>query len=93
MKRPIMECSLVPIRYRSSPSILYIMASISAKLMTPSTTLPRIMKGGMTVGEALVDHEIPGVGQHGLVQPGDIAQQVVEAAAADTAGGCPGRRR
>ena len=24
MKRPIMVCSLVPIRYRSSPSILYI---------------------------------------------------------------------
>ena len=43
----IMECSEVPIRYRSSPSILYIMASISVWLMTPSTTLPWIMKGGM----------------------------------------------
>ena len=47
MNEPIMECSEVPIRYRSSPSILYIMASISAKLMTPVTTLERIMKGGM----------------------------------------------
>ena len=47
MNLPIMECSLVPIRYRSSPSILYIMASISVWLMTPSTTLPWIMKGGM----------------------------------------------
>ena len=28
MNRPIMECSLVPIRYRSSPSILYIMPSM-----------------------------------------------------------------
>ena len=46
MNFPIMECSLVPIRYRSSPSILYIMASISAKLITPVTTLLRIMNGG-----------------------------------------------
>ena len=37
---------LVPIRYRSSPSILYIMASISAKLITPVTTLLRIINGG-----------------------------------------------
>ena len=43
----IMECSEVPMRYRSSPSILYIMASISVWDMTPSTTLPWIMKGGM----------------------------------------------
>ena len=34
-------------RYRSSPSILYIMASISVWDMTPSTTLPWIIKGGM----------------------------------------------
>ena len=47
MNLPIMECSLVPMRYRSSPSILYIMASISVWDMTPSTTLPWIMKGGM----------------------------------------------
>ena len=43
----IMECSEVPIRYRSSPSILYIMPSISVWDITPSTTLPWIMKGGM----------------------------------------------
>ena len=42
----IMECSEVPIKYRSSPSILYIMASISVWLITPSTTLPWIMNGG-----------------------------------------------
>ena len=41
----------------------------------------------MTVGEALVDHEVTGVGQHRLVQPGDVAQQIVEAAAGHTAGG------
>ena len=43
MNLPIIECSLVPMRYRSSPSILYIMFSISLKLITPVTTLPRIM--------------------------------------------------
>ena len=47
MNLPIMECSLVPMRYRSSPSILYIMFSISAKDMTPFTTLEWIMNGGM----------------------------------------------
>ena len=35
---PIIECSEVPIKYKSSPSILYIMASISSKLITPVTT-------------------------------------------------------
>ena len=47
MNLPIIECSEVPMRYRSSPSILYIMASISAKLITPVTTLLLIMKGGI----------------------------------------------
>ncbi len=47
MNLPIIECSLVPMRYRSSPSILYIMASMSVWDMTPSTTLPWIIKGGM----------------------------------------------
>mgnify|MGYP007112885626 CR=1 FL=1 len=47
MNLPIMECSEVPIRYRSSPSILYIIFSISAKLMTPVTTSERIMNGGI----------------------------------------------
>ncbi len=46
MNLPIMECSEVPIRYRSSPSILYIIASISVWLMTPVTTALRIMNGG-----------------------------------------------
>ncbi len=46
MNLPIIECSLVPIRYRSSPSILYIIASISAKLITPVTTLASDHKGG-----------------------------------------------
>ncbi len=41
-----MECSLVPMRYKSSPSILYIMASISAKLITPVTTFDLIINGG-----------------------------------------------
>ena len=41
----------------------------------------------MHVGEALVDHEVPGVGQDGLVQAGNVAQQVVEAVAGHAAGG------
>ena len=78
MNLPIMECSLVPIRYRSSPSILYIMPSISAKLMTPVTTLLRIMNGGTTVGKSSVDHEITGIGNDCTVQTGDIAHQIIE---------------
>ena len=42
---------------------------------------------GDDVGEALVDHEVAGVGQHSFVQAGDVAQQVVEAVAGNTAGG------
>ena len=34
---------------------------------------------GDAVGEALGDHEVPGVGQSGLVEPGHVSQQVVEA--------------
>ena len=75
---PIMECSLVPIRYRSSPSILYIMASISAKLITPVTTLLRIMKRRYTIGKAAVDHEISCIGDHCGMQSCDITHQVVE---------------
>ena len=41
-----MECSLVPMRYRSSPSILYIMASISVWLMWS----PRQKKYAFEVG-------------------------------------------
>ena len=44
-------------------------------------------KGRDAVGEPLVDHEVPGVGQHGLVEPGDVAHQVVEPAAGYPAGG------
>ena len=42
-------------------------------------------EGGDAVGEALVDHKVSGVGQHRLMEPGDIPQQVVEAAAGHTA--------
>ena len=44
-------------------------------------------KGRDHVGKALVDHKVAGVGQHRLVQAGDIAQQVVEAVARHAAGG------
>ena len=44
-------------------------------------------EGGDAEGEALADHEVPGVGQHRLVEPGDIPHQVVEARA-----GHPARR-
>ena len=40
------------------------------------------------VGEVLlIDHEIARVGQHGLVQPGDVAQQIIKAHTGDAAGG------
>ena len=39
------------------------------------------------IGKALVDHEIPGVGQHRFVQAGDVAQQIVEAVARHAACG------
>ena len=44
-------------------------------------------KGRDAVSKAFSDHEIPGVGDDGLVQPGDVAQQIVEAVA-----GHPARR-
>ncbi len=43
--------------------------------------------GRDTEGKALVDHEVPGIGQHRLMEAGDIAQQVVEAVAGDPTGG------
>ena len=44
-------------------------------------------EGGDAEGEALVDHKIPGVSQHCLMEPGHIPQQVVEAVARHPAGG------
>src|SRR5699024_2381058 len=44
-------------------------------------------EGGDAVGEALVDHEVPAVGQHGLMEPGNVPQEVVEALAGHPAGG------
>ena len=44
-------------------------------------------EGGDAVGEALIDHEVTGVGQHGGVEPGNIAHQVIEAVAGDPTGG------
>ena len=45
-------------------------------------------KGRNDVGKALfVDHEIARVGKHRLVQPRDIAQQIVKAHARDASGG------
>ena len=39
------------------------------------------------VGKALVDHEIARIGQHGLVQPRDIAHEIVKTIAGDAARG------
>ena len=39
------------------------------------------------IGEALVNHEIPRIGGHGAVQPGNVPHQVVEALARHAAGG------
>ena len=41
--------------------------------------------GGNAEGKALVNHEITGVGQHRLVEPGHIAQEVVKPGAGHTA--------
>ena len=43
-------------------------------------------EGGDAEGEALVDHKVPGVGQHALVEAGNVAHQVVEAVAGHAAG-------
>ncbi len=39
------------------------------------------------VDKALVDHEIARIGQHGRVQPRDVAHQIIKAVAGDAAGG------
>ena len=44
-------------------------------------------KRGNAIGEALVDHEIPAIGQHGLVEPGNIAHQIVKSVAGNPPGG------
>ena len=43
-------------------------------------------EGGDAVGEALVYHKVPAIGQHRLVHPGDVPQQVVKPAAGDPGG-------
>ena len=44
-------------------------------------------EGGDAVGEALVDHEVAAIGQHGLVQAGDVTHQIVKAVAGDATRG------
>ena len=44
-------------------------------------------EGRNAVGEALVDHEVPGVGQHGGVEPGDVSHEVIEASSGHPASG------
>ena len=39
------------------------------------------------IGEALADHKVARIGEHGLMQPGDIAEQVVEPVARNPACG------
>ena len=39
------------------------------------------------VGEALIDHKVAGIGQHSLVQAGNVAQQIVETVAGHAACG------
>ena len=85
MNLPIIECSLVPMRYRSSPSILYIMPSISSKDMTPVTTSLRIIYGGDDVGKSLVDHKIARIREDCGSRPRHVAQKIVKALPARTA--------
>ena len=65
----------MPIRYRSSPSI-YALDDVAVD-----------HEGRDAVDKALVDHEVARVGQHGGVQPRDIAHEIIEAVAGDAAGG------
>ena len=44
-------------------------------------------KGRDAVGKALAYHKVPGVGDNGLVEPGDVAQQVIKAVAGHPARG------
>ena len=44
-------------------------------------------EGRNAVSEALADHKVTAIGQHCLVEAGNVAQQIVEAGAGDTAGG------
>ena len=39
------------------------------------------------VGKALSNHKIPGISQHALMEPGDIAYQVIEPISGDPSGG------
>ena len=44
-------------------------------------------EGGNTIGEPLINHEVPAIGQHRLVEAGDVPQQIVEPIAGDPACG------
>ena len=44
-------------------------------------------EGRDAVGEALVDHKVPAIGQHGLVEPCNIAHEIIESVAGYPAGG------
>ena len=43
-------------------------------------------EGGYAVSEALVYHEIPGIGQNGAVKSRDVSGQVIETVARDSSG-------
>ncbi len=55
----IIESTLVPIRYKSSPSILYICYPFQQS-SSPVTTQLRIMKENK-IGKSAINHEIPGI--------------------------------
>ena len=44
-------------------------------------------KGRYTVGETAVDHKVSGIGDHGRMQSGDIAHQIVETVSRNLSGG------
>ena len=48
--------------------------------------IPVNHKGRDAVGKALVDHKVPGVGNHRGLEPGNVAHEIVEAVAAGLAG-------
>ena len=93
MNLPIMECSLVPIKIEVLALDLIHHVLHLGKTHHAGDDVRADHEGGDIVGEAPVDHEIPGVGENGRVQPGDIALEVVKPVAAGSCGRCPDRRR
>lgn len=78
MNLPIMECSLVPIRYRSSPSIS---GDHGLHLSEAHNTVYDVAvdhERRYAVGKSSVDHEISCIRKDGRVEACNVAHQIIE---------------